>query len=53
MLTILIVSVIIYVIYNCYLEFQYFEEIEYSYEYIAPVTDGKNKITNINYQYKL
>ena len=28
--------------------YQYFEEIEYSYEYIAPVTDGKNKITNIN-----
>lgn len=28
--------------------YQYFEEIEYTYEYIAPVTDGKNRITNIN-----
>jgi len=28
--------------------YQYFEEIEYSYQYIAPVTDGRNKITNIN-----
>jgi len=28
--------------------YEYFEGIEYSYEYIAPVTDGKNRLTNIN-----
>jgi len=28
--------------------YQYFEGIEYSYEYVAPVTDGKNRVTNIN-----